>query len=210
MNLASLFGRINRHHWTKRIAAALAVLLLLPVPGFALSWVGGWSIVATVTGGAPVPIATTWDEGLKSFVMVNMGDTSANKTVASSALITMERKFLVTTTGGEQFALARVLKSQLAFAGYKITASIGHYDGAIFRTDFAYRNLSGRMITGQPFISKFENRSTPQVSPVLAKLSKNYVLRYTIYYDRQVGGYWKDYAPSAVGTSYHRFEFSLV
>jgi hypothetical protein len=95
MELKTEGRAFGRKGWTRMILSTLTVLVLLPVPALALTFLTDWDI-RTETRNAPSPTVLAGDTSSQgTFFQVNFGENTRPQ--VASALVTGVRDFAITT-----------------------------------------------------------------------------------------------------------------
>ncbi|HMP58041.1 MAG TPA: hypothetical protein PKD86_01700 [Gemmatales bacterium] len=188
--------------WLRRILAALTLLLLVPVPGLAITFLGtGWAILVSSTGnlidGDPSPPTHNFTPNPRGGLLeINMGEFLQNGGFSNGPAqlrVTATRDFRV-NGASETLRITRSFQSQLANGSIQVTVNIQPY------------NLANT----PPYIIPPVTRLAPLGPPITVNdfstnngvfLGGNYRVTITITYTLNgAGGYWKNDTP-------HRFDF---
>jgi hypothetical protein len=184
---------------TRYVAAALAILLLLPVPGFAITFLGSWQFFVMSSGGPglPTPSMSFADNIRGGYLEVNMGEFAQNG-FSGSLNVTAIRDFRV-NGASELVTISRQFTSLLGDGRIRVTVHITPY------------NIANPPPFNIPPVDF--NRYGLGIAPVGTNASNtglfiggNYRVTINIVYEKngQINGvntgYWKNSSP-------HRFTF---
>lgn len=114
--------------FTRYIAAALAVVLLLPVPGFALTFLGFWQVFVAGGGGPGVPSpGITFGDNLQGgFLQIDMGEFAQNG-FSGSLSVTAVRDFRI-NGASELVTITRQFQSLIGDGRIRVTVTITPYN----------------------------------------------------------------------------------
>lgn len=214
--LKLMYGLLG-NRWVRGITTAAVALLLLPIPGLAVASLsgltldGGWNVISeTQTGGAPVPVISSYDLSAGDSVLsVNMGNTSGI-TGAASSTITLQQE--ITLNSAEMVRLNRIFQTDLSNAGMSITASI--VNAATSKVVWSYSNIGVNMLTSQVLQTQrmdwaggMPGTGGGQLSSSLA--SGEYYIRISISYNQKAGGFWSNNSYAHGNASFTQFEVGL-
>lgn len=187
------------------LAAAIALLLLLPVPGMALTFLGFWQIFSSSSGtGVPSPTTSFGDNLRGGFLEVNMGE-YLNNGFSGNLSVTAIRDFRI-NGAAELVTIRRSFTSLLSDGRIRVTVNITPYNVANpppFNIPPVNINRTGAIFPGPPFGGPTVGDNSSNTGLFLGG---NYRVTINILYEKngqlnnQNSGYWKN-------LSAHRFEF---
>src|SRR5947209_2455796 len=125
MPVEKFASKVLKGKWLRVIAGAVAVAILVPVPAFAIKFLGSWDIFQSQFGDAPPMGVATGDTSTGGFVILNPGSATGARNAASR--ITLIRNFNV-ASGGETFKLTSELATLLQNAFLRASIRIDKID----------------------------------------------------------------------------------
>jgi hypothetical protein len=190
---------LQSRSFTRYVATALAIVLLLPVPGAALTFLGFWQIFTSQTGGPGVPssLVTTQDNLHGGFIEINMGEFQRNG-FSGSLSVTAVRDFRI-NGAAELVTIARSFQSIVEDGRIRVTVNITPYNIAN-QPPFTIPPINFNKF-GQPQQTVGDNSSNTGLFQ-----GGNYRVTISIVYEKNGQtngnntGYWKNSTP-------HRFTF---
>ena len=122
MGLRTILTRVAR--WRRVLGGAVALLVLMPVPAMALTFLGSWVKSTSVSGGPtpPTPSFSDSTSGQNDSLIVDMGDYQGATATANSS-ITLTRQFQITSSS-QQMQFDHAAMNQFAQAGEKVTLKV--------------------------------------------------------------------------------------
>lgn len=118
---------LQSRSFTRYVAAALAIVLLLPVPGAALTFLGFWQFFQSGVGtGVPSATSFSQDNVRGGFIEINMGEYLRNG-FSGSLNVTAVRDFRI-NGAAELVTITRSFTSQLEDGRIRVTVNITPYN----------------------------------------------------------------------------------
>lgn len=189
---SALFGRKG---WTRAILGVLTVLILLPVPALALSFLSDWDI-RTQTRNAPPPIILAGDTSSQgTFFQINFGENTVRQ--VANALVITTRDFNISAER-QNVSLFRSLEALLQDSSVSIGFRI--VDLASNREVMNFRRTE--------FGGSVRTRLNELVGFDVSLARGNYQLTLDVGFDKAAAGSWDNTGPGQGQGSPFQFEFT--
>lgn len=178
------------------LAGALVVLLLAPVPGYAITFLGtDWLFQIERSGGPPIPTTSFTDTSNGGTLDINMGQYSAAKQASSK--IKAKRDFTV-APGGESLDIGSAFETLALKSDIKVSIKIKSLEtGDQIKLPVFFQSVGGTqtLVSTNDMFNQFLDEGT-------------YKMKVKIKYTKKTAGSWDNQPPGS--TSPHHFTFSGV
>jgi hypothetical protein len=190
MQLGTIAGKVQGRARVKHVIAGVAALaLLLPVPAFALTFLGPWSFVRTSTGGAPLAVTSFVDTPLGGTeLMIDMG--SFLSPTAATSEVTATREFVTTGNRAESVFISQAFATAMQNANLSVNIDIQPRTTGNLALNPILEAAGGS--------ARLVNVSRSDLRAFLGDV--RYRVTIVVRYAKEAGGRWNNTSP-------HRFTF---